>query len=61
EINGISYSKQTILQNIQIKLIIKGVTFNQILSGNVDNMIALFYSNNNSYETPIYNSLSKNS
>ena len=61
EINGISYSKQNILQNIQIKLIIKGVTFNQILSGNVDNMIALFYSNNNSYETPIYNSLSKNS
>ncbi|MBQ5492696.1 MAG: hypothetical protein IIT78_02315, partial [Mycoplasmataceae bacterium] len=62
QINGIVYPKNDILQKIQITLLIKGVTIAQIQSGNVNNMIGIFYGeNSNEILTPIYNSAHKNS
>ena len=62
EINGTVYPKNDILQKIHITLLIKGVTVAQIKSGNVNNMIGIFYGeNSNENLTPIYNSTHTNS
>ena len=62
-INGTVYDKSNILKNIQVTLLLKGVTYNEIMSGNVDNMISLFYGDNSQTNNlmPINNSSSKNS
>ena len=42
KIDGTVYDKSNILKNIQVTLLLKGVTYNEIMSGNVDNMISYF-------------------
>ena len=63
KIDGTVYDKSNILKNIQVTLLLKGVTYNEITSGNVDNMISLFYGDNSQTNNlmPINNLSSKNS
>ncbi|MBQ5492881.1 MAG: hypothetical protein IIT78_03295, partial [Mycoplasmataceae bacterium] len=67
-VDGISYSKNTILNNIDVLTLIQGVTYSQNEQVEVNNIVALYYgqplgssSIDSSISKPIYNSSSTNS
>ncbi|MBO6021897.1 hypothetical protein J6P68_03595 [bacterium] len=67
-VDGISYSKNTILNNIDILTLLQGVTYSQNEQVEVNNIVALYYgqplgnsSIDSSISKPIYNSSSTNS
>ena len=67
-VDGISYSKNTILNNIDVLTLLQGVTYSQNEQVEVNNIVALYYgqplgnsSIDSSISKPIYNSSSTNS